>query len=410
MFSTADNALKNKFKFVLKAHKVQELKEAIREKLIGKQELQADTQFALKDNDDFELASDDEVEDVLPERKVRIYRKDKPAPPPAQPVQQAPQQPAQPAVVAPVAAPVNAPNLDLVTQSPVLNIANIKLPPADPNHKRVLKAICPQVRKTVIEIPLDNDIDSHWELSRWIVAQLGLDLSLKALLYSKYGQPYVYNLDLMNQPLPKLDFDEPHWVIFSPSESTLDTPAVDPNEPEKAASILFITKGDDKYEVKVDLDNSVATLKYRVYQVTKVHPHNQILKYAKKPLSNDIEPIKSYGIAEGSIVELSFKIIGNQVPNTFASKFYYKDVKHTRPQSDESVTHLRSNLLILAAHLSDDDKLKLTTFVRAYTHNLPLAYGLKCLLSNNFVSQAHRIAIEEGLLLAVSEYIKGSTP
>jgi hypothetical protein len=41
---------------------------------------------------------------------------------------------------------------------------------------------------------------------------------------------------------------------------------------------------------------------------------------------------------------------------------------------------------------------------------MPLTYALKCLLRNNFVSQYHRIALEEGLLLAVSDYIRGCTP
>jgi len=41
---------------------------------------------------------------------------------------------------------------------------------------------------------------------------------------------------------------------------------------------------------------------------------------------------------------------------------------------------------------------------------MPLAYALKCLLRNNFVSQCHRIALEEGLLLALSEYIRSCTP
>lgn len=41
---------------------------------------------------------------------------------------------------------------------------------------------------------------------------------------------------------------------------------------------------------------------------------------------------------------------------------------------------------------------------------MPLVYALKCLLRNNFVSQGHRIALEEGLLLAVSDYVRGCTP
>jgi len=65
-----------------------------------------------------------------------------------------------------------------------------------------------------------------------------------------------------------------------------------------------------------------------------------------------------------------------------------------RNQSEDSITELRSNLLVLVAHLSEGDKDKMTYFIRGYTQNLPLTYGLKSLFSNNFVSQCHRIAIE----------------
>lgn len=41
---------------------------------------------------------------------------------------------------------------------------------------------------------------------------------------------------------------------------------------------------------------------------------------------------------------------------------------------------------------------------------MPLVYAFKCLMRNNFLSQAHRIALEEGLLLAISEYIRACTP
>ena len=67
-------------------------------------------------------------------------------------------------------------------------------------------------------------------------------------------------------------------------------------------------------------------------------------------------------------------------------------------------------MLTLTAHLSADDKLKLVTFVRGLTGNLALAYNLKCLFANNFVSQVHRIAIEEGLLAAVAEYLLACNP
>lgn len=65
---------------------------------------------------------------------------------------------------------------------------------------------------------------------------------------------------------------------------------------------------------------------------------------------------------------------------------------------------------MLAAHLGEQDRLKLTTFVRGLTQNMPLVYGLKCLLSNSFISQTHRIAIEEGLIQALVDHCKCCTP
>ena len=41
---------------------------------------------------------------------------------------------------------------------------------------------------------------------------------------------------------------------------------------------------------------------------------------------------------------------------------------------------------------------------------MPLTYAVKCLMRNNFLSQCHRIALEEGLMLVLSEHIKSCTP
>jgi len=54
---------------------VAELRDQLKLRLIGKKELEADSEIAVKDNDDFELASDDELKDVLPDCKVRVYLK-----------------------------------------------------------------------------------------------------------------------------------------------------------------------------------------------------------------------------------------------------------------------------------------------------------------------------------------------
>jgi hypothetical protein len=60
---------------VLEAQKVAELRDQLKLRLIAKKELEADSEIAVKDNDDFELASDDELKDVLPDCKVRVYLK-----------------------------------------------------------------------------------------------------------------------------------------------------------------------------------------------------------------------------------------------------------------------------------------------------------------------------------------------
>lgn len=52
-----------------------ELRDQLKLRLIAKKELEADSEIAVKDNDDFELASDDELKDVLPDCKVRVYLK-----------------------------------------------------------------------------------------------------------------------------------------------------------------------------------------------------------------------------------------------------------------------------------------------------------------------------------------------
>lgn len=80
---------------MLSADKVGDLREQLKLKLISKKELEADSEIAVKDNDDFELASDDELKDVLPDCKVRVYLKAKASSPVA-----------VPAVVAAASAPV----------------------------------------------------------------------------------------------------------------------------------------------------------------------------------------------------------------------------------------------------------------------------------------------------------------
>ena len=131
LYNTSTNTLKNKFKFVLEANTVKELKELIKEKLIAKNELDKDTAFAIKDSDDFELASDDEVTDVVPDAKVRVYPKVittsaiVPPPSPAQvtvPV-------AQPSVQSPPpASSTISHDLNLVCKNTILDLKNLSIP------------------------------------------------------------------------------------------------------------------------------------------------------------------------------------------------------------------------------------------------------------------------------------------
>jgi hypothetical protein len=53
LYVDQEKEVKNKFKFVLAATTVKELKELIRDKLISKKELEPDIEFTIKDNDDF---------------------------------------------------------------------------------------------------------------------------------------------------------------------------------------------------------------------------------------------------------------------------------------------------------------------------------------------------------------------
>lgn len=93
-----------------------------------------------------------------------------------------------------------------------------------------------------------------------------------------------------------------------------------------------MVKGLDKYTIEVDLSNTLEVLKYKIFKTCRIHPQNQIIKFANKPLINPVETLSSYGIKDNSIVELCFKLTSNLVPSTFADKFYYKDIVHTRIQ------------------------------------------------------------------------------
>lgn len=75
VYNEEDKSFRNKFKFVLSVQKVHELRSSIKEKLIGKKQLENDSEIIMRDNDDYQLASDDEVNDVISDGKVKIYKK-----------------------------------------------------------------------------------------------------------------------------------------------------------------------------------------------------------------------------------------------------------------------------------------------------------------------------------------------
>lgn len=125
--------LLNKYKFVIVAKTIAELKQKIVEKLESKNQIEKTDVVRIKDTSDFELGSDDEVDDVVPDCKIRIYveqkvkaaeKKQEQQPVPVVPVVPA-VQPAQVSVSVvpvPVVAPVVGSNV--AVDIPIINTAN----------------------------------------------------------------------------------------------------------------------------------------------------------------------------------------------------------------------------------------------------------------------------------------------
>jgi len=53
VYNEEDKSFRNKFKFVLNAQTVKELRTSIKEKLIAKKELENDSEIIMRDNDDY---------------------------------------------------------------------------------------------------------------------------------------------------------------------------------------------------------------------------------------------------------------------------------------------------------------------------------------------------------------------
>ena len=102
-------------------------------------------------------------------------------------------------------------------------------------------------------MPFDIGVDSYLEFSTLIVSKLGLDSKLKALLFNKKGQPLIYNLDLLHSRLPKLDFSEHYYVIFTATPSVVDEVVVEPLTISNNLTEITVNHGSNKYTIEIDL-------------------------------------------------------------------------------------------------------------------------------------------------------------
>jgi len=124
-YNQSDNSLLNKYKFTLNAVKVSELKSQIKDRLINKKDIEADSELIIKDIDDFELASDDEVNQVLNDGKIKLFKKNKSQPGSQIPVSQAviSQNVSNPLSLASIVS-----QTENVVKSTILDLTNFKIP------------------------------------------------------------------------------------------------------------------------------------------------------------------------------------------------------------------------------------------------------------------------------------------
>lgn len=170
-------------------------------------------------------------------------------------------------------------------------MTGFKIPQIDQNlDKHILKVVCPQIRKSIIEIPIREEIENFSHFSSYVVNILGLDAQLKAILYNDYGCPYVNNLDLLLLPFPKIDFSQVQYIVFTKTPSSCDTLPQPILETKTNPQMIRIIKSSsiNPLDIKFEIDpsNTVNVLKHKVYQLTKIHPSNQILKFSNTILSN----------------------------------------------------------------------------------------------------------------------------
>lgn len=133
--------------------------------MINKKQVDPNDKINIKDNDEYELGSGDDVNDVIPDGKVKMYvsKHNNSNNQVNQSVVNIPQvlqannlNVAQNQVTSnniPQQNPQNSipqSNNEISTNTTVLDMSGFKLPVLGQNDKFVLKTICPQIRKSVI--------------------------------------------------------------------------------------------------------------------------------------------------------------------------------------------------------------------------------------------------------------------
>lgn len=113
---------------------------------------------------------------------------------------------------------------------------------------------------------------------------------MKVILFNEDGCPFVNNLDLMFLHFPKIDYSQIHAIVFTKTPSVCDNPPLPVMETKVKSEMIRVTKVStlNPFDIKfeIDLSNTVAVLRYRVFELTKIHPLNQILKFGNTILSN----------------------------------------------------------------------------------------------------------------------------
>ena len=97
-------------------------------------------------------------------------------------------------------------------------------------------------------------------------------------------------MDLIHFTAPKLDLSKTYYIIFTATASqSADNILAPPMEATNNPVDIKVEKGDLKIVVNIDLTNSLATLKHKIFKKTGIPPMNQIIKFANNAFVNDAE-------------------------------------------------------------------------------------------------------------------------